>query len=133
MGEMCYGVTVISKKNKPLIKSNASFDKRYYVEIEKEDGRVIFSDQWNEWEAPPWYGYYDEIDNKNNMFIKHGRNGERDVKIPFRDESEDWLSSYIFTGKRNIEFMATKTNLNWVLDGLIIENIKQIEIQEWYD
>lgn len=131
MGEMCYSVTAISKKNKPLIKENEDFKKRRNARIEEKDGRVIFQYSWNEWDAPPW-DLDAEIDDENHIFIAHDYDSDKDVKIPFRDASGGWLSVYVFTGKRNIEFMATKTDLDWTLEGLIIENIKQIEIQEWY-
>lgn len=132
MGTMYYAITVISKKNKSLIKSNEKFEKRDDVEIEEKDGRTILNYQWNEWEAPPWNSGA-EIDYKNHMFITYGYNDKEDVKIPFKDESGEWIDVYSFTGKRNIELMATKTDLSWALDGLIIENIKEIALADWYD
>ena len=132
MGTMYYGITVISKKNKPLMKSKEDFKKKYDAIIEEEDGKTIVNYQWNEWEAPSW-NLGVEIDHKNHMFIKHGRNGKEDVKIPFRDESGEWIDVYAFTGKRNVEFITTKANLSWILKGLILENIKEIALAEWYD
>ena len=131
MGEMCFGITVTSKKNKPLIESEENFKKRYDAKIEREDGRVIFKSQWDEWTGILW-DEDAEIDHKNHMFIKYDSKNKKYVKIPFQDESKGWLSAYVFTGKRNIELIATKTDLRYVLKGLIIENIKEIEVHEWY-